>query len=182
MSSLILAGVYHKDGDQAFIKCVSPTGNSEYQLPIVASGNFAEGDWVKFVGVPATKYYFDSELNRNRKLHYGQGRLEAGEVGFYQNELTIDNAAISRISPIRTTPKTLRMICDFTLSDGVDTFNCIAFGREARTIASLEVGTRIDIIAARFQSRPYWKEDKLMMAYEILVGGHRLSVGGNNDY
>lgn len=181
MNSLILAGNYHKEGDQVYIQYLSPN-NNKYLLPIVASGDFKEGDWVKFVGVPATKYYFDPEFNRNRKLHYGQGRLEVGEFDSYQNELKLSNVALIKVDPIRTTPKTLRKICDFALNDGVDTFNCIAFGREAETISNLPIGTRIDVISARFQSRPYMKEDKQMMAYEILVGGHCISVGGNSDY
>lgn len=87
------------------------------------------------------------------------------------------NGYICKKPIFRQTPKG-RLICDFLLAVNYDNgksayIPCIAWGRNARYIDRLDIGTRLEVLG-RIQSREYNKKhedgtEEIKVAYEISV-------------
>lgn len=87
------------------------------------------------------------------------------------NELEL-NGYICKCNKVRETPLK-RVICDFIQAVNrpygkSDYIPCIAWGRTARFVEKIEIGTPV-VVYGRFQSRYYEKNGEQKIAYEISV-------------
>ena len=165
MSKLTLMGQIRHIDEKKYISF--RTESKEHLLPIVSDVDAAEGEWVHFFGQLRTRSVPDGE--RHRKIWFGLGDLYPSVEGIYLNELTVSGKVV-RVDELRTTPLTLRKIVDFVVVDGLDYYNCIAFGKTAdRLIEYKKKGCEIVFTSAQFNSRDYTKDGEQRTAYEVCV-------------
>lgn len=164
MNLLVLEGqLFHVDGKK-FIEIEK--GQKTFRLPIECEEDFDDDYWVRFVG--RLRGVFDNSTQRVRKVHYGVGKLEYSYVSYFDH-FECGRARVVSVGEVRTTPLTMRRVCDFVISDEDGNFiNCIAFGGTAERLQKA-YRKDIEVREAYFQSRPYIKNGEEMIAYELVV-------------
>lgn len=168
MNKLELKGIYREEGIEPLIEY--KTESRSHYLPLVfadnVSINFKDGEFIEFVGELRTINKSKSRSGRKEHFAYGTGKVIEG--GF-SNRLSTIGVVVSR-SELRTTPLTRRKIVDFVLANGDNYFNCIIFGKKAvEFLETKDIGSKLYVEEALFQSRDYEKDGNVYRAYEVCV-------------
>lgn len=168
MNKLVLVGKLKHIDDKKYVEVATNSGKI-YTLPIVSEVDFADGTWVRFAGKLHTRLVCDGRVRH--KVWFGDGTLTRSTlVNVYLNDFNVDGTVVSVGSDVRETPLTHRKIIDFVVTDGINYFNCIAFGRAAFDIKhNFSVGSKIVVLSAQLQSRVYDKCGESRTAYEVCV-------------
>ena len=165
-----------KSGVADYIPCV---------VPDVLLERINEGDLLQIGGEVRTRNYTDE--NGKRRLDVSVFVQCVDDYPGYDDNTFSANGFLCKKSDKRNTPNG-REITDFILASNREPFYksdylpCIAWGRNARRVANMEVGANL-LLTGRFQSREYEKkngeETETMVAFEISVCS--VSEGGTNE-
>lgn len=149
-----------KSGTVDFI----PVMISEQMLKLI---NIGEGDWIELDG----EYRSYNTEDRHLALYVFATEVKSSPGGVYGNDVQLEGF-VCKSPTFRSTPQG-REISDLLIAvprnyNKSDYIPCIAWGRQAKMVSNLIVGSKIEI-AGRIQSRCYKKNDETMIAYEISI-------------
>lgn len=140
-------------------------------IPHELTAEVEQGKEIEIYGEVRTRYYYENDVRHVMVYVLVKEVYTARPEAISTNSVSLDGF-ISRPPIVRDTPKGKR-ICDVILavnhSSGRSSYiPCIVWGGSADLVGKKEVGDRL-IIRGRLQSREYWKEEDLKIAYEVSV-------------
>ncbi len=140
-------------------------------IPHELTAEVEQGKEIEIYGEVRTRYYYENDVRHMMVYVLVKEVYTARPEAISTNSVALDGF-ISRPPIVRDTPKGKR-ICDVILavnhSSGRSSYiPCIVWGGSADLVGKKTVGDRL-IIRGRLQSREYWKEEDLKIAYEVSV-------------
>lgn len=140
-------------------------------IPHELTAEVEQGKEIEIYGEVRTRYYYENDVRHVMVYVLVKEVYTARPEAIATNSVSLDGF-ISRPPIVRDTPKGKR-ICDVILavnhSSGRSSYiPCIIWGGSADLVGKKTVGDRL-IIRGRLQSREYWKEEDLKVAYEVSV-------------
>lgn len=140
-------------------------------IPHELTAEVEQGKEIEIYGEVRTRYYYENDVRHMMVYVLVKEVYTARPEAISTNSVSLDGF-ISRPPIVRDTPKGKR-ICDVILavnhSSGRSSYiPCIIWGGSADLVGKKSVGDRL-IIRGRLQSREYWKEEDLKIAYEVSV-------------
>lgn len=140
-------------------------------IPHELTAEVEQGKEIEIYGEVRTRYYYENDVRHVMVYVLVKEVYTARPEAIATNSVSLDGF-ISRPPIVRDTPKGKR-ICDVILavnhSSGRSSYiPCIVWGGSADLVGKKTVGDRL-IIRGRLQSREYWKEKDLKIAYEVSV-------------
>lgn len=140
-------------------------------IPHELTAEVEQGKEIEIYGEVRTRNYYENETRHTMVYVLVKEVYTARPDAIATNSVSLDGF-ISRPPIVRDTPKGKR-ICDVILavnhSSGRSSYiPCIIWGGSADLVGKKTVGDRL-IIRGRLQSREYWKEEDLKIAYEASV-------------
>lgn len=103
-----------------------------------------------------------STWQRKRIMVFAKSIRVVNDYSFHINQVTLIGD-VHRVSPLRFTPLSTRLICDFSIIvhradyNKFDTIFCIAWGNKANYVSSLKDGAKVKI-EGRIQTRAFTKK------------------------
>lgn len=140
-------------------------------IPHDLTAEVEQGKEIEIYGEVRTRYYYENDVRHVMVYVLVKEVYTARPEAISTNSVSLDGF-ISRPPIVRDTPKGKR-ICDVILavnhSSGRSSYiPCIVWGGSADLVGKKTVGDRL-LIRGRLQSREYWKEEDLKIAYEVSV-------------
>lgn len=140
-------------------------------IPHELTAEVEQGKEIEIYGEVRTRYYYENDVRHVMVYVLVKEVYTARPEAISTNSVLLDGF-ISRPPIVRDTPKGKR-ICDVILavnhSSGRSSYiPCIIWGGSADLVGKKTVGDRL-IVRGRLQSREYWKEEDLKIAYEVSV-------------
>lgn len=140
-------------------------------IPHELTAEVEQGKEIEVYGEVRTRYYYENDVRHMMVYVLVKEVYTARPEAISTNSVSLDGF-ISRPPIVRDTPKGKR-ICDVILavnhSSGRSSYiPCIVWGGSADLVGKKTVGDRL-IVRGRLQSREYWKEEDLKVAYEVSV-------------
>lgn len=140
-------------------------------IPHELTAEVEQGKEIEIYGEVRTRYYYENDVRHVMVYVLVKEVYTARPEAISTNSVLLDGF-ISRPPIVRDTPKGKR-ICDVILavnhSSGRSSYiPCIVWGGSADLVGKKTVGDRL-LIRGRLQSREYWKEEDLKIAYEVSV-------------
>lgn len=140
-------------------------------IPHELTAEVEQGKEIEIYGEVRTRYYYENDVRHMMVYVLVKEVYTARPEAISTNSVALDGF-ISRPPIVRDTPKGKR-ICDVILavnhSSGRSSYiPCIVWGGSADLVGKKTVGDRL-IVRGRLQSREYWKEEDLKIAYEVSV-------------
>ena len=140
-------------------------------IPHELTAEVEQGKEIEIYGEVRTRYYYENDVRHVMVYVLVKEVYTARPEAISTNSVALDGF-ISKPPIVRDTPKGKR-ICDVILavnhSSGRSSYiPCIVWGGSADLVGKKTVGERL-IVRGRLQSREYWKEEDLKIAYEVSV-------------
>lgn len=140
-------------------------------IPHELTAEVEQGKEIEIYGEVRTRYYYENDVRHMMVYVLVKEVYTARPEAISTNSVALDGF-ISKPPIVRDTPKGKR-ICDVILavnhSSGRSSYiPCIIWGGSADLVGKKTVGDRL-IVRGRLQSREYWKEEDLKIAYEVSV-------------
>ena len=140
-------------------------------IPHELTAEVEQGKEIEIYGEVRTRYYYENDVRHVMVYVLVKEVYTARPEAIATNSVALDGF-ISRPPIVRDTPMG-RRICDVILavnhSSGRSSYiPCIIWGGSADLVGKKTVGDRL-IVRGRLQSREYWKEEDLKIAYEVSV-------------
>lgn len=140
-------------------------------IPHELTAEVEQGKEIEIYGEVRTRYYYENDVRHVMVYVLVREVYTARPEAISTNSVSLDGF-ISRPPIVRDTPLGKR-ICDVILavnhSSGRSSYiPCIIWGGSADLVGKKNVGDRL-IVRGRLQSREYWKEEDLKIAYEVSV-------------
>ena len=140
-------------------------------IPHELTAEVEQGKEIEIYGEVRTRNYYENEKKRTMVYVLVKEVYNARPEAIATNSVALDGF-ISRPPIVRDTPMG-RRICDVILavnhSNGRSSYiPCIIWGGSADIVCKKKIGDRL-IVRGRLQSREYWKEEDLKIAYEVSV-------------
>lgn len=140
-------------------------------IPHDLTAEVEQGKEIEIYGEVRTRNYYEEDKRHVMVYVLVKEVYTARPEAISANSVLLDGF-ISRPPIVRDTPKGKR-ICDVILavnhSSGRSSYiPCIVWGGSADLVGKKAVGDRL-IVRGRLQSREYWKEEDLKVAYEVSV-------------
>lgn len=140
-------------------------------IPHELTAEVEQGKEIEIYGEVRTRYYYENDVRHVMVYVLVKEVYTARPEAISTNSVALDGF-IAKPPIVRDTPKGKR-ICDVILavnhSSGRSSYiPCIVWGGSADLVGKKTVGDRL-IIRGRLQSREYWKEEDLKIAYEVSV-------------
>lgn len=140
-------------------------------IPHELTAEVENGKEIEIYGEVRTRNYYEGEKRHTVVYVLVKDVYTARPEAISTNSVSLDGF-ISRPPIVRDTPKGKR-ICDVILavnhSSGRSSYiPCIIWGGSADLVGKKTVGDRL-VVRGRLQSREYWKEEDLKIAYEVSV-------------
>lgn len=140
-------------------------------IPHELTAEVEQGKEIEIYGEVRTRYYYENDVRHVMVYVLVKEVYTARPEAISTNSVALDGF-ISRPPIVRDTPMG-RRICDVILavnhSSGRSSYiPCIVWGGSADLVGKKTVGDRL-IVRGRLQSREYWKEEDLKIAYEVSV-------------
>lgn len=140
-------------------------------IPHELTAEVEQGKEIEVYGEVRTRYYYENDVRHVMVYVLVKEVYTARPEAISINSVALDGF-ISRPPIVRDTPMG-RRICDVILavnhSSGRSSYiPCIVWGGSADLVGKKTVGDRL-IVRGRLQSREYWKEEDLKIAYEVSV-------------
>ena len=140
-------------------------------IPHELTAEVEQGKEIEIYGEVRTRNYYENDVRHTMVYVLVKEVYTARPEAISTNSVALDGF-ISRPPIVRYTPKGKR-VCDVVLavnhSIGRSSYiPCIIWGGSADLVGKKTVGDRL-IIRGRLQSREYWKEEDLKIAYEVSV-------------
>lgn len=140
-------------------------------IPHELTAEVEQGKEIEIYGEVRTRYYYENDVRHVMVYVLVKEVYTARPEAISTNSVLLDGF-IAKPPIVRDTPKGKR-ICDVILavnhSSGRSSYiPCIVWGGSADLVGKKTVGDRL-IVRGRLQSREYWKEEDLKIAYEVSV-------------
>ena len=140
-------------------------------IPHELTADVEQGKQIEVYGEVRTRNYYDDGRKRTMVYVLVREVYTARPEAIATNSVSLDGF-ISRPPIVRDTPLG-RRVCDVILAvnhnGGKSSYiPCIIWGNSADLVGKKTVGDRL-IVRGRLQSREYWKEEDLKVAYEVSV-------------
>ena len=140
-------------------------------IPHELTAEVEEGKQIEIYGEVRTRNYYENDKKRTMVYVLVKEVYTARPESIATNSVSLDGF-VSRPPIVRDTPMG-RRICDVILavnhSSGRSSYiPCIIWGGSADIVGKKKIGDRL-IVRGRLQSREYWKEEDLKIAYEVSV-------------
>lgn len=140
-------------------------------IPHELTAEVEQGKEIEVYGEVRTRNYYENDVRHTMVYVLVKEVYTARPEAISTNSVSLDGF-VSRPPIVRDTPMG-RRICDVILavnhSSGRSSYiPCIIWGGSADLVGKKTVGDRL-IIRGRLQSREYWKEEDLKIAYEVSV-------------
>ena len=140
-------------------------------IPHKSTAEVEQGKEIEIYGEVRTRYYYENDVRHVMVYVLVKEVYTARPEAIATNSVSLDGF-IAKPPIVRDTPKGKR-ICDVILavnhSSGRSSYiPCIIWGGSADLVGKKTVGDRL-IVRGRLQSREYWKEEDLKIAYEVSV-------------
>ena len=140
-------------------------------IPHELTAYVEQGKEIEIYGEVRTRNYYENDIRHTMVYVFVREIYTARPEAIATNSVLLDGF-IAKPPIIRDTPMGKR-ICDVILA--VNHFSgkssyipCIIWGNSADIVGKKTVGDRL-IVRGRLQSREYWKEEDLKIAYEVSV-------------
>lgn len=140
-------------------------------IPHELTAEVEQGKEIEIYGEVRTRNYYENDVRHTMVYVLVKEVYTARPEAISTNSVSLDGF-ISKPPIVRDTPMG-RRICDVILavnhSSGRSSYiPCIIWGGSADLVGKKTVGDRL-IVRGRLQSREYWKEEDLKIAYEVSV-------------
>ncbi len=139
-------------------------------IPHELTAEVEQGKEIEIYGEVRTRNYYDDGKKRTMVYVLVKEVYNARTEAIATNSVSLDGF-IAKPPIVRDTPMG-RRICDVILTvnhSGRSSYiPCILWGGSADIVGKKKIGDRL-IIRGRLQSREYWKEEDLKIAYEVSV-------------
>lgn len=140
-------------------------------IPHELTAEVEQGKEIEIYGEVRTRNYYENDVRHTMVYVLVKEVYTARPEAISTNSVALDGF-ISRPPIVRDTPMG-RRICDVILavnhSSGRSSYiPCIVWGGSADLVGKKQIGDRL-IVRGRLQSREYWKEEDLKIAYEVSV-------------
>ena len=140
-------------------------------IPHELTAEVEQGKEIEIYGEVRTRNYYENDVRHTMVYVLVKEVYTARPEAIATNSVSLDGF-ISRPPIVRDTPMGKR-ICDVILAVNHGEIRssyipCILWGGSADIVGKKTVGDRL-IVRGRLQSREYWKEEDLKIAYEVSV-------------
>lgn len=140
-------------------------------IPHELTAEVEQGKEIEIYGEVRTRNYYENDVRHTMVYVLVKEVYTARPEAISTNSVSLDGF-VSRPPIVRDTPKGKR-ICDVILAVNhgerrSSYIPCILWGGSADIVGKKKIGDRL-IVRGRLQSREYWKEEDLKIAYEVSV-------------